>query len=170
LTDEKIGWMEYVDADGRVSNTGIPPDYNNLQTANGEDTISDAELASKTPKSPDVPGKSPDVPGFSPGRIEQNRREQNRIELSGDNASAPKFHNPISHPPTIQDVRKVAEGFGIAFSDTEAQEFLDWHVARGWQVNGSKILDWRPRVRAWKERGRDMKAAPAKSERRRMSL
>ncbi len=70
--------------------------------------------------------------------------------------------NPSVNTPNIQDVKKVAEGFGLSFSDTEAQEFLDWHVARGWQVNGSKILDWRPRVRAWKERGRDMKAGAKK--------
>jgi hypothetical protein len=29
--------------------------------------------------SPDTPGESPDAPGFSPGRIEQNRTEENKI-------------------------------------------------------------------------------------------
>ncbi len=69
--------------------------------------------------------------------------------------------NPSVNNPNIGDVVKVAESFGLSFSDTEAQEFLDWHVTRGWQVNGSKILDWRPRVRTWKERGRDMAAKDA---------
>ena len=74
--------------------------------------------------------------------------------------SAQNF-NPILNSPKIEDVKKIAEGFGIAFSDSEAQEFLDYHTARGWELRGSKIHDWRPRVRAWKERGRELAAKDA---------
>lgn len=117
-------------------------------------------------KCPAYDGHMPDTCPTDGGHMRTETKTNYEDEDGGDSASpptpsrgasAPKFHNPISHPPTIGDVKKVAEGFGIAFTESEAQEFLDWHISRGWEINKTLIRDWRPRVRTWKERGRDMK-------------
>lgn len=95
LMDKKIGWIEQINIDERMSNTGISPDCNNPQTAEIGEEIMNTVLASKSGKSPDASGKSPDMPGFSPGGTEQNRIEQKRTERAiALNAGACDFSFP----------------------------------------------------------------------------
>ena len=168
----EIGWIEFKEHDDSADALGeFPnePGENADMLGENADALGPRARAEWNGKNGMEWNGKNGMEGNGKNGMEGNGKEISPPAPSRGKAQNQKF-NPSVNTPNIGDVVKVAESFGLSFSDTEAQEFLDWHVTRGWQVNGSKILDWRPRVRTWKERGRDMKKAPEKPERRRMSL
>jgi hypothetical protein len=51
--------------------------------------------------------------------------------------------------PSVEEVAEYAASIN---ADIDAEEFVAYYEARGWQVNGRKIKSWRACVRTWKIR------------------
>jgi hypothetical protein len=92
-------------------------------------------------------------------RIEENRIEENRIESQEARASS-ESPEPESEtiPPTLEAVRAYCAERGNA---VDPVRFLDYHAARGWQLGGSPVKDWRAVVRTWEGREKPAEGALA---------
>jgi hypothetical protein len=92
-------------------------------------------------------------------RIEENRIEENRIESQEARASSESPEpNHETFPPTLHDVRVYCSERGNA---VDPVRFLDYHAARGWQLGGSPVKDWRAVVRTWEGREKPAEGALA---------
>ena len=61
-------------------------------------------------------------------------------------------------PPTIEEVKKYCSERN---NNVNAERFIDYYTANGWQVGRNKMKDWKATVRTWEQNGYD---APAKSK------
>jgi len=50
------------------------------------------------------------------------------------------------HTPTVDEVARYCQGKALA---VDAQRFVDYYQARGWQVNNTPVRDWQALARLW---------------------
>ena len=48
--------------------------------------------------------------------------------------------------PSADDVRKYCNEIGIMI---DCEKFVNHYNSKGWQINGSPLIDWKSRVKAW---------------------
>ena len=75
----------------------------------------------------------------------------------------PEFESVVP-APELPEV--IAEGVRLMLPADECQNFLDYYAARGWEVNGSKIRNWRAALRVWNSNFRTGKFKGRKHENR----
>ena len=68
------------------------------------------------------------------------------ITIDSTDNKAPQFK-----PPNVGEVRKFCVKYDIAI---DADDFCNYYEVRGWRINGSQMVKWKPQVHIWANRER----------------
>lgn len=83
----------------------------------------------------------------------QVRLGKNSLELEEDSIEEkPKRKRFV--PPTIEEVKAYCQE---RQNGVDAERFIDYYTANGWQVGKNKMKDWKAAVRTWEKRSFDSK-------------
>lgn len=86
-------------------------------------------------------------------RETQVRLGKNSLELEEDSIEEkPKRKRFV--PPTIEEVKAYCQE---RQNGVDAERFIDYYTANGWQVGKNKMKDWKAAVRTWEKRSFDSK-------------
>lgn len=68
-----------------------------------------------------------------------------------DEPSRPNQSQDFRYPKTAQEVIQAAEAQCIRLTEQDALIFIDNYRSKGWMVGGSRITDWKARIRLFAE-------------------
>lgn len=82
-----------------------------------------------------------------------NNKENLEIERDREGELSPPLQaqNDFRYPTTAKEVIQAAEAQCIKLTETDALIFLDNYRSKGWMVGGSRITDWKARIRLFME-------------------
>lgn len=69
----------------------------------------------------------------------ENKSKENKNKEEENN------NNDVSHPD-ITDVKNYCNEIGIMI---DCEKFVNHYNSKGWRINGSSLIDWKSRVKAW---------------------
>ena len=78
-------------------------------------------------------------------RLVKVRIDKDKIDNMRENAANKRFK-----PPTVQDVQTYCTE---RKNNVDAQKFVDYYTANGWQVGRNKMKDWKAAIRTWERNG-----------------
>lgn len=82
---------------------------------------------------------------YTQDRIGKDRIGKDKIDNKRETAPQKRFT-----PPTLED---VAAYCAERQNNVDAQKFVDYYTANGWQVGRNKMKDWKAAVRNWERNG-----------------
>lgn len=85
--------------------------------------------------------------------INNNNKENLEIERDREGELSPPLQaqNDFRYPTTAKEVIQAAEAQCIRLTEDDALIFLDNYRSKGWMVGGSRITDWKARIRLFVE-------------------
>jgi hypothetical protein len=95
-------------------------------------------------------GHTGDTPETHPGAQEGKGREV-EVEVEGKGVNQRGRAREGFTPPTLDEIQEQAAMIG--WPDCDAEHFLGYCTARGWEINGSTIRDWRAYLSTWRTNG-----------------
>ena len=80
-----------------------------------------------------------------------NREIDNRAQNAPENSLSNQNQNDFCYPTTPEEVIQAAEAQCIRLTEQDALIFIDNYRSKGWMVGGSRITDWKARIRLFAE-------------------
>ena len=88
-----------------------------------------------------------DTSGYQSGEKEKENQTQNENENQNQ-----KKKRSVFIPPTVEEVAEYCKERGNTIN---AEQFVDYYAARGWELKqGQKMKDWKASVRTWEQNQR----------------
>jgi hypothetical protein len=154
LGDEVRLWLQSLrrGKSGSLESGLFSPDNADNPSENGSNPSDPTENGQNSREN--TPPYTRAAPATASATASPNQSEQNReAETNGGSGGNPPPPDGFQ-PPSVGEVAAYLREIGVAADlvQDEASKFCDHYAARGWQVKGDPMVDWRASARQWKRK------------------